>query len=86
MQNLIIRQPQRITEGRAMDAIFDGFRAVWRQPARRDQMLEGVSQAVQVRGYEVSVYASAGGVVYANVYAKGAQSPCATAECDEFDG
>ncbi|AZF90053.1 hypothetical protein S3_048 [Pseudomonas phage vB_PaeS_SCUT-S3] len=84
MQNVQIKRPAAITEGQAMNAVFDAFRQVWRNVEARAEMLKGVSQSVKVGGFEVSVFAWRDGRIQANVYA-GGFNPVATAEVDEFD-
>lgn len=46
MQNVQIKRPAAITEGQAINAIFDAFRQVWRNVEARAEMLRGTSQAV----------------------------------------
>lgn len=85
MQNLKINQPAKINNSKAQDVIFNGFRQLFRDFDASSEMLCGVSQVAKVGEFEVSAFLACDGLYRVNVYTKGATSPCATAQCDEFD-
>lgn len=86
MHNLTIRQPARITESQAQNVLFTAFRTVYRNPARRAEVLKGLSHAAEVDGFVASFFKDPRcGELKGLVYFAGALSPCASAIMDELD-
>lgn len=85
MRSLVIKQPARITETQATQAVFDAVKRVMQDDNAKYRMKCGECASVSLDGFDVDVSDYGSGEFRVMVYYPNAHNPCAIAVCDTYD-